>query len=131
MYNKELENAPYKIWISKVDEDAKPISVEAYDREYKTMAGAWRTATKLCAEMGRDYRFRVAKRNPWDRYEHICTCTRCGAEFVEVENVDGYYSTDCCRLHYYDGEHYRNYVHAVLCPECVRKTIEFLNIKED
>lgn len=131
MYNKELENAPYKIWISKVDEDAKPISVEAYDREYKTMAGAWRTATKLCAEMGRDYRFRVAKRNPWDKYEHICTCARCGAEFIVEENVDGFYTTDRCVVwSQHNGLGHRR-SDIIVCPDCLDRVKEFLNVKED
>lgn len=130
MYNKELENAPYRIWFAKVDENGEVISVEVHDKKYKSMSRAWTIASNLSYEKGPDYRFRVAKRNPWKVYERTITCERCGEEFKEPETVDGWSSPDHCRVFYCDHENYSSRVNVILCPDCVRKTIEFLGVKE-
>lgn len=129
MYNKELENAPYRIWFSKVDEDDNPITVERYDRKYKTMGRAWNTGVKLCYEKGSDYRFRVAKRNPWKEYECAVTCSRCGEEFLVPEAPDGWSAPSCCTIFDSDGKYRR--IHKILCPDCIGKMKEFLGVKEE
>jgi hypothetical protein len=129
MYNKELENAPYRIWFAKVDENGEVLSTEVYGRKYKIMGHAWNTGVKLSYEKGPDYRFRVAKRNPWKEYERTVTCERCGEEFLAPEAPDGWSSPSNCSVFDNDSECRR--IHKILCPDCIGKIKEFLGVKEE
>ena len=126
-----MENAPYRIWFAKVDENDEILSTEVYGRKYKTMGRAWTIGVKLCYEKGPGYRFRVAKRNPWKKYECAISCEKCGEDFIVDEHADGWSNPSYCVVCDYERKLGNRRIRKNLCPDCIGKMKEFLGVKEE
>ena len=133
-----MENQKVRIYWREFDEDGNVINRGVDDREYVNAGWAYNRAMKLFGPRysNKRFQYRIAWRDPWEKYTCEVECRVCGQTFVceESEWTSGrpmdadcvhMYLRSCAMKDLTDGARYPKY-DGYCCPDCARKIHNFI-----